>query len=119
MSVLKETVFVGRNNVIRITLYEDNVLFNSVYPGVTPTRWILTINSSPPVVVDSSTTPTAFDWDAATSTLELSLGSILTTAMSYTFSTLVLYSAQWPNGICWFNPTCSPDKLMIRACTLT
>lgn len=119
MSTLKETVFVNRDNVIRLALYEDGILFQTAYPSVVPNRFVLTINSDPEIEVDSNSEPTAFGWDDSTSTLELSLGSILSTAMSYTPCTLVIYSSQWPDGICWFNPTCSPDKLMIRACTLT
>ena len=119
MSTVKETVFINRNNVIRLVLYEDGVLFQTAYPAVVPTRWVLKINSSPITEIDSDTYPMVFGWDSATSTLELALGSLLTTAMSYTACTLVLYAAQWPEGVVWFNPSCSPDKLLIRVCNLT
>ena len=119
MSTLKETVFVSRNNVIRLVLYEDGEEFNTVYTGVVPSRWILKINTDPEIEVDSASSPELFNWDSASSTLELSLGSVIDTAMNYTLCTLVVYAEQWPDGIVWFNPTCSPDKLMIRACNLT
>lgn len=119
MSTVKESVFINRDNVIRLVLYEDGELFQTVYPSVTPDRWIFKINSSPITEIDSEDYPEAFGWDSSTSTLELSLGSLLTTAMNYTACTLVLYATEWPDGIVWFNPSCSPDKLMIRVCNLT
>lgn len=117
MSTLKETVFVNRNNAVRLELKEDGVLFQTAYPAVTPTRWILTINDTTPIVVDSDTAPTAFDWDGTTSVLELRLGALVSTALTYTLCTLVMYAAEWPLGLVWINPTCTPDKLTIRICT--
>ena len=113
MSTLKETLYVGRDNTIRIALYEDEVLFHTAYPDVTPSRWVLTIDAT---VIDSDTTPTAFNWDETTSVLELNLGTLITTAFDYTASILVMYAVPWPNGLVWFNPTCTPTKLLIRSC---
>lgn len=116
MSSLKETVYVGRDNAIRLILNEDGVSFHVAYPLITPSRWVLTINASPEIEIDSDLNPDAFDWDETTSVLELRLGSILSTAMNYTTSVLTVYAAQWPNGVVWVNPTCTPDKLLIRVC---
>lgn len=119
MSTLKETIFAGRNNTIRLLLAEDDQLFHVAYPEVTPTRWVFTIHSETPVVVDSDTTPTAFDWDAETSILELKLGALVSAAQPYASTSLVMYSAVWPQGIVWVNPTCSPDRLQIRVCDVS
>ena len=119
MSTLKETVFTGRNNTIRLMLSEDDQLFHVAYPDVTPTRWLFTVYTTPPVVVDSDDTPSAFDWDAATSILELKLGGLFSESLAYTGTSLVMYSAVWPAGIVWANPTCSPDKLQIRVCDIS
>ena len=116
MSSLKETVYVGRNNAIRLILNEDGIAFHTAYPTVVPTKWVLTINTTPAITIDSGTSPAAFDWDAPTSVLELRLGSLLSTAINYTTSILTVYSAQWPEGMVWVNPTCTPDKLLIRVC---
>jgi hypothetical protein len=119
VSTLKETVFAGRNNAIRLALSEDGVLFQTAYPDVTPLRWVLTIEAETPVEIDSDVSAGAFDWDSETSVLELRLGSLVSEALSYTLCTLVMYSVEWPAGLVWFNPTCTPDKLSIRVCTLT
>jgi len=119
MSTLKETIFVNRNNTIRLLLSEDDQLFHVAYPAVTPTRWIFTIHAATPVVVDSDTTPSAFDWDAGTSILELKLGALVSAALSYTSTSLVMYSVVWPQGIVWANPTCSPDRLQVRVCDVS
>ena len=119
MSTLKETVYVGRNNTIRLLLSEDDQLFHDAYPEVTPTRWVFTIYAATPIVVDSDTTPTAFDWDAATSILEMRLGGLVADALAYTNTSLVMYSSVWPLGIVWANPTCSPDKLQVRVCDIS
>lgn len=116
MSTLKETIFAGRDNTIRLLLSEDDLLFHVAYPAVIPTRWVFTIHSATPVVIDSATTPTAFDWDGTASILELKLGSLVSTALSYTSTSLVMYSAVWPQGIVWVHPTCSPDRLQVRVC---
>lgn len=119
MSKLKETVFAGRNNVIRLALSEDGVLFHVAYPGVTPTRWVLTIEAETPIEVDSSVSASAFYWDSATSILELRLGNEVSDALDFTPCSLVMYSTTWPDGLVWVNPTCTPDKLTIRICDLT
>lgn len=117
MSKLKETVFVGRDNAIRIELKEDGVILATAYPGLTPTRWLLTIHAASPVVIDSDTNPEAFEWDGDLSIVELRLGSILTTATSYVPCTLRLFSAEFPNGVVFVHPLCTTDKLFIRICT--
>lgn len=116
MSTLKETVFVGRNNVIRLTLSEDSTLFSTAYPTTTPTRWVLTLNTTVPVIVDSDISPDAFDWDAVNSILEIRMGALVATAVDYTSITLVVYAAEWPAGMVWVNPTCTPDKILVRVC---
>ena len=119
MSTLKETVYAGRNNAVRLALSEDGIAFQVAYPSVAPSRWVLTIEAATPIVVDSNITASAFDWDSAASVLELRLGGVLSDALGYTLCTLVMYSAEWPAGLVWFNPTCTPDKLNIRVCTLS
>jgi hypothetical protein len=116
MSLLRETFFAAHNNVIRLTLSEDTSVFSVAYPTVTPTRWLFTIHATVPIVADSLITPNAFEWDAVHSILEIKLGTLVTTAMNYTASTLVVYAAEWPEGLVWFNPTCTPDKVFIRIC---
>jgi hypothetical protein len=118
MSALNETVYLGRNNAIRLQLSEDGVDFYTAYPDVTPTRWILIIHTAAEIVVDSLVEPAAFDWTAETSTLELRLGNIFTEVMGYTITSLVVYSAYWPDGVVWVNPTCTPDTLKIRVCNI-
>ena len=116
MSTVKETIFVGRNNVIRLILSEEGTLFADAYPGITPTRWVFTINTTVPIIVDSDITPLAFDWDVVHSIVEIHLGALVTTAVGYTSATLVIYSSIWPDGVVWINPTCTPDKLLVRVC---
>ena len=116
MSQLRETIFLGRDNVIRLQLSEDRVLFNKAYPNINPDRWVLTINSELPLVIDSELNPEVFDWGDEESILELNLGQFLTEMMPFTPTTLVLYTVQWPHGLVWFNPTCTPDQLLIRVC---
>lgn len=117
--IIKETIYANRNNVIRLLLSEDDQEFHVAYPAITPTRWIFTIYTAVPTVVDSNDSPTSFDWDGATSILELKLGSLLSQALDYTDTSLVMYSSVWPSGIVWANPTCSPDRLKIRVCTMS
>ncbi len=116
MSTLKETVYAGRNNVIRLALSEDGVLFHDAYPTTTPERWVLTINADTPIIIDSDVSPEAVAWDETTSVLELRLGAFVTDPLAFTLCTLVLYTAEWPDGLVWINPTCTPDKLQIRIC---
>ncbi len=116
MSSLKETVYLGRNNAIRLILNEDGVVFHTAYPDVDPTRWVLTINTTPEIEIDSDVNPEAFDWDETSSVLELRLGALVSTAFDYTTSILTVYAAQWPEGMTWVNPICTPDKLLIRVC---
>jgi len=28
-----------------------------------------------------------------------------------------VYAAEWPQGLVWLHPTCTPDKLTIRVCS--
>ena len=48
MSTLKETIYAGRNNTIRLLLSEDDQLFHVAYPDVTPTRWVFTVHAATP-----------------------------------------------------------------------
>ena len=116
MSTVKETVFIDRDNSIRLILSEEGTLFADKYPGITPTRWVFTINTTVPIVVDSTVTPSAFTWDGVHSIIEIHLGALVTTAVGYTTATLVIYSPIWPDGVVWINPTCTPDKLLVRIC---
>lgn len=119
MSVIKETVFSNRDNAIRLALSEDGVLFRTAYPSTSPTRWVLSLDAEPPITIDSTMYPQAFFWDANHSILELRLGAILTTAFPYTPTHLVMYAAEWPGGLVWINPTCTPNKMLIRVCDST
>lgn len=114
---LKETIYAGRNNVIRLILSEDSQPFHLAYPGVTPTRWLFKIYADPTIEFDSDINLSAFSWDSLTSTLEIRLGTLITSGLDYTDTSLVIYSSIWPSGIVWTNPTCSPDTLQVRVCT--
>lgn len=116
MSVLRETFFLNRSNVIRFVLSEGTKLFKDAYPTVVPSRWVFTINSTEPLVIDSDDVPIAFDWDQTTSTLEIHGGTLVVEAMNYTSATLVVYAPEWQEGVVWFNPTCTSDKVFIRVC---
>jgi len=108
---LKETVYIGRDNVIRLSLLEDGAAFATAYPTVTPTRWVLSFGTNE---IDSDTDPSAFDWDAVNSILQISLGDLISAASDYAAAELTVYSADWPDGIVWIHPTASPDRLSIR-----
>lgn len=108
---IKETVYIGRNNAIRISLMEDGSDFSTAYPAVTPTRWVLTFDD---YEIDSDINPDAFDWDSANSILQISLGDLVNDAADYLAAELTVYAAEWPNGIVWVHPTASPDRLYIR-----
>jgi hypothetical protein len=116
MSTLKETVFVGKDNEIRLLLKEDDIVLMTAYPSLVPSRWQLTIASDPEILIDSDTNPDAFNWISESSILELAIGSIVTTAMGYTSATLRMYAPIFPNGVVLIHPTCTPDKLKIRIC---
>lgn len=114
MTTLKETVFIDRDNVVRLQLLEDGRPFATAYPDTTPTRWVLTFGA---VTLDSDAVPTAFAWDAANSVLELNLGAQVADEMDFTAALLLVYAAEWPQGLVWLHPTCTPDKLTIRVCS--
>lgn len=109
--ILRETVYVDRDNAIRLQLLEDGVEFSTAYPAVTPTRWVLAVDD---LTFDSDVNPEAFDWDSADSILELSLGALVTDPLDFTAAELTLYAAEWPYGIVWLHPTASPDRLFLR-----
>lgn len=116
MTILKETVYIDRDNTIRLALYEDSSLLKTAYPSLVPTRWILTIDTGTPIVVDSNTSPGAFNWDGTNSVIELALsGEIVSGFATYTGTTLVMYSTEFPNGVVLLHPDYSHDKLKINA----
>ena len=118
MSKLKETVFVGRDNGIRLSLYEDGIALMTAYPDLVPTRWLLTIHSTTPIEFDSDT-DSVFSWDSENSIVEISIGSSLTTsdATASVPVTLRLFADIFSNGIVLLHPTCTPDKLYITICS--
>ena len=117
MSTLKETVFIGHDNEIRLLLKEDDVVLMDAYPTLAPSRWVLTIDSSTPIEVDSDDSPSAFSWDADNSVLEMALGDFVgDDQVAYTSATLVLYAPSFADGLILLHPTCTPDKLKIRIC---
>lgn len=118
MNIVREVVFAGRENAIRLELREDAELLMAAYPDLAPTRWVLTMAAPTPITVDSDTAPSAFDWDAVTSVLTLRLGAQLTTALGPALCTLLVYDALFPNGAVLIHPTCTPDKLTIQVCAL-
>lgn len=117
MSTLKETVFISRGNEIRLLLKEDGVALMTAYPSLAPSRWVLTINASTPITVDSNTNPEAFTWDADNSILEIAAGALVgSSTLAYTAATLTLYAPTFSSGVILLHPTCTPDKLKIRIC---
>jgi hypothetical protein len=68
------------------------------------------------IEIDSDDYASAFNWDDTTSILEIRIGTLVLEALEYTAATLVMYSTEWPSGLVWMNPTCTPDKLYIRLC---
>lgn len=107
---LKETVYIGRDNTIRLSLLEDGAAFATAYPAVTPSRWVLTFDD---YEIDSDVNPEAFDWDETNSILQISLGDLVTDESDYLAAELTVYAAEWPNGIVWVHPIASPDRLYI------
>lgn len=108
---LKENVYIGRDNAIRLQLLEDGVVYSTVYPAVTPTRWVLAVDT---LIFDSAINPEAFAWDSANSILELHLGALVMEALDFTAAELTIYASEWPDGIVWLHPISTPDKLYIR-----
>lgn len=108
---LNETIYIGRDNAIRLQLLEDGVAFATVYPSVTPTRWVLAVDT---LLFDSAVNPEAFAWDSASSTLELTLGNLVTVALDPPEAAeLTVFSSEWPDGIVWLHPVSTPDRLYI------
>jgi hypothetical protein len=116
MSTLKETVFIDRANEIRLYLKEDDIALMEAYPTLAPSRWVLTIDSSPEVEIDSSVNPEAFTWDDTNSILEIAIGPLVTETLSYTSAKLTMYAPTFSDGLILLHPTCTPDKLKIRIC---
>lgn len=114
MSEIRETVYIGRDNSIRLLLKEDNVALMTAHPTLSPSRWLLTVHAVTPIVADSAVNPELFSWNAAESVLELYLGSKVTTEIGYAVATLVMYDAQFPNGLVLLHPSTTPDRLRIR-----
>lgn len=108
---LKETIYAGRNNSIRLKILEDGIPFAIAYPTVTPTRWVLVVGS---LIFDSTDIPNSFSWDSETSVLEILLGNQVASAIDFTAAEMTLYSAEWPDGVIWLHPTASQDRLLIR-----
>lgn len=115
---LYETLFVGRDNAIRLTLSEDTSLLSDAYPDLVPTRWLLTIGTNPPTEFDSSLQSGLFSWDHETSVLQMSFGPSLSPSLAAlkASTTLRMWSAEFPNGVVLLHPTCTPDKLFITIC---
>jgi hypothetical protein len=119
MSKLIETIYVGRDNAIRLTLSEDSVPLKIAYPNLSPTRWLMTIHTDTPIVFDSSVDSTAFDWDDESSVLQIQIGPLVTAenAVSKAATTLRMFSGEFPNGVVFAHPTCTKDKLFITICS--
>jgi hypothetical protein len=116
MATIKETVFIDRANEIRLLLKEDDVPLMTAYPTLAPSRWVLTIASSPEIEIDSDVNPEAFSWDSDNSILELAIGPLVSSTLAYTAAKLTMYSASWSDGLILLHPTCTPDALKIRIC---
>ena len=115
MSELRETVYIGYDNAIRLALTEDDDALMTAYPTLSPSRWVLTIQHTTPITFDSATAASAFDWDSTDSILELYLGPEVTEEIGYTAATLVMYDATlFPNGLVLLHPSTTPDRLKIR-----
>jgi hypothetical protein len=111
MSDLDETVYIGHDNAVRLMLLEDGTPFGDKYPTVTPDRFVISFGA---VRIDSDQSPTAFRWIADESTLEISIGPVVTEEYPPTSAKIVVYAAPWPNGIVWVHPTRTPDHLYLR-----
>ena len=118
MGKLKEVVFTGRDNVIRLALAEDGTPLMAAYPELIPARWLLTIHAATSVDIDSDIDTEAFVWDPDASVIELRLGVVLTNSapVSAAACTLSLFSTEFPNGVILVHPTCTPDRLMLTIC---
>lgn len=108
---LRETLFLNRNNTIRIKLYEDEVAFTTNYPSNPPTRFILKVGS---ITIDSNYSPSCFNWDSLNSTLEIDIASYSGLSRGTYWVELIIYSSIWSNGVVWIHPTDTPDKLQIK-----
>ena len=113
---LVELVYTERDNAIDLELREDGVAVNLA--ALTRARLELFEDvESPgaPIVVDSTITPTAFDWATLGSSgvLRLVLGALVV-AGTYN-ARLVLYDATNTAGIVWAHETKSGTRLIIRA----
>ena len=119
MSKLVETIYVGRDNAIRLTLLEDQTPLKEVYTNLSPTRWLLTIHAQTPIVFDSDIDSTAFDWDSTSSVLQIQIGPLVGSehATLKASTTLRMFSAEFPNGVVFAHPTCTTDKLYITICS--
>jgi len=116
MSLFRETVYLDRDNVIRLELREDEELLRVKYPGLVPTKWELIIATTPPTTISSDTHPEAFNWEGDVSVLEIAIQAVLTQAFSdFTAVTLILYSAEFPNGLIYLHPLYTRDILKINA----
>lgn len=110
-----DTIFAGRNNSIILQLSLNNELLTTKYPNIIPTRWVFTIESSPEQIFDSSLNPECFSWDLNNSFIEIKIGTLFSSASGYKRTRLIMYAAEWPNGIVWLSP-CTIDTLSVRVC---
>ena len=94
MTQIIEDVYNGRDNTIDLLLTEDGV---SITHGDI-TRVVVALNDDDDTEIDSSTSPSAFDW--ANDKLILSLGGESIPAGSYN-ADIFVYTSGNPNGIQW------------------
>ena len=93
--MIMEVVYLGRDNTIDLKLLADGVAVD-----LAPvTRMVLMIETT---VIDSTTTPSAFDWDTGvTGKIILFLGNTDGLPPGKYKSTLIVYDASNPNGLVW------------------
>lgn len=95
--MIRETVYLGKDNVIDLLLTADEVATNLS----SVTRMIIS-DSTCGVIIDSSVDEGVFDWSAGDGKLTLTLGQEPVAPGTYTFS-LVVYDATNSNGVVWDN----------------
>lgn len=115
MSEIRATVFIGRDNAIPLILKDGGQALMTAYPALVPTRWAFIIHTDAgPVTIDSEDSPLAFVWDAGTSVLSLKPGPYVTDEADLSDTTLILYSAEFPNGVVMLHPTDTASKLRVN-----
>jgi len=93
--MLTEVVYLGKDNTIDLLLKADG----EAQDLSDTTRMTLGLDDT---VIDSATSPDAFDWDTGTTgKLVLALGAEAIDAGVYKRAVLVVYNADNPNGVVW------------------